>query len=130
MEFMLVVQSDKITSLRADNHPSVQSDLYSAVLPSKCSLSLSASRLCQCPNGPFPLPLACLCRSAKCVFVVGIYDARVLSDIRYFQKRLAAFVDGDCLELTESIAHKIYRGAFHRQCLCTFVGEDDGDRVE
>jgi len=36
--------------------------------------------------------LARLCRSNKCVFVVGIYDARVLSDIRYFQKRLAAFV--------------------------------------
>src|SRR5660397_57553 len=87
-------------------------------------------RSCQCSNRPFPLPLPCLCRSNECVFVVGIYDARVLSDIRYFQKRLTAFVDGDCLEMTESIAHTMYRGAFHRQCLCTFVGEDDGDSVE
>ena len=87
-------------------------------------------RLCQCSNELFPVPLARLCRSNKCVFVVGIYDARVLSDIRFFQKHLAAFVDGDCLEMTESVAHEIDRGAFHRQCLCAFVGEDGGDCVE
>jgi hypothetical protein len=29
--------------LSADNHPSAQSDPYSVVLPSKCSLSVSAS---------------------------------------------------------------------------------------
>jgi hypothetical protein len=32
-----------LAPLSADNHPSVQSDLYSVVLPSKCSLSASAS---------------------------------------------------------------------------------------
>jgi hypothetical protein len=53
--------------------------------------------------------LACLCRSNKCAFVVGIHDARVLSGIHYFQKRLAAFVDADCLKMTESIAHEIDR---------------------
>ena len=74
--------------------------------------------------------MAGLCRGNKCVFVVGIHDARVLSDIRRFQKRLTAFVDGDGLEMTEGIAHEIDRGAFLRQRLCAFVGEDDGDGVE
>src|SRR5450759_5805564 len=87
-------------------------------------------RSCQCSNRSFPLPLPCLCRSNECVFVVGIYDACVLSDIRYFQKRLTAFVDGDCLEMTKSIASKIDRGAFPRQRLGAFFGEDDGDCVE
>ena len=32
-----------LTLLSADNHPSVQSTLYSVVLPSKCSLSASAA---------------------------------------------------------------------------------------
>src|ERR1019366_7485288 len=78
----------------------------------------------------FPGPIDVSFCGNKCVFVVGIHDARVLSDIRYFQKRLAAFVDGDCLEMTESIAHKIDRSAFHRQCLCPFGGKDDGDCAE
>jgi len=39
-------------------------------------------------------------------------------------------VGGDCLEVTESIAHEIDRGAFHRQCLCAFFGKDDGDSVK
>ena len=76
------------------------------------------------------MPLARLCRRNKCVFVVGIHDAGVLSDIRTFQKRPAAFVDGDCLEMTERIAHEIDRGAFPRQRFCAFVGEDDGDCIE
>ena len=87
-------------------------------------------RLCQCSNGLFPVPLPCLCRSNKCVLVIGINDARVVPDIRCFQKRLAAFVDGDCLKVTESIAYEIDRGAFLRQCLCAFVGKDDGDGVK
>ena len=53
-----------------------------------------------------------------------------LTDIRYLQKRLAAFVDGDCLEMTESIAHETDRGAFHRQCFWAFVGEAECDCVE
>src|SRR5659263_5346 len=92
--------------------------------------ALRNGRLRQGSNGLFPVPLARLRRSDKCVCVVGIHDACVLSDIRCFQKRPAAFVDGDCLEMTESIAHEIDRGAFHRQRLCAFVGEDDGDCVE
>src|ERR1019366_8374828 len=44
-------------------------------------------RLCQCSNGLFPVPLARLRRNNKCVGVVGIYDACVLSDIRTFQQR-------------------------------------------
>src|SRR5665647_1838028 len=84
-------------------------------------------RLCQCSNRLFPVPLACLCRSNKCVFVVCIHNARVLSDMRYSQKRVAALVNGDRLEMTESIAYEIDGGSLHRQCLCAFVGEDDGD---
>src|SRR5450759_1540501 len=87
-------------------------------------------RSCQCSNRSFPLPLPCLCRSNECVFVVGIYDARVLSDIRCLQKRPAALVDGNGLKMTKSIADEIDRGAFLRQCLGAFVGEDDGDCVE
>src|SRR5665647_1599941 len=81
--------------------------------------ALRNCRLCQCSNRLFPVPLARLCRSHKCVCVVGIYDARVLSDIRYSQKRLAALVDGDRLEMTESIAYEIDGGAFHRCLLYT-----------
>src|SRR5512134_1640158 len=39
-------------------------------------------RSCQCSNRLFPVPLARLCRGDKGVLVVGIDDARVLSDIR------------------------------------------------
>src|ERR1035437_2635707 len=85
-------------------------------------------RLCQCSNKFFSLPLARLCRHNKRVCVVAAYDARVLSDIRYSQKRLAALVDGDRLEVTESIAHEIDGGAFQRQCFCAFIGKDDRDR--
>ena len=74
-----------------------------------------SSFLCQCSNRLFALPLARLCRSDKGVFVVGIHDARVLSYMRSFQQRLAALIDGDCFEMTESIAHEIDRCAFHRQ---------------
>src|ERR1035441_9121819 len=81
------------------------------------ALAICSLLLCQCSHGLFPVPLPCLCRSNKCVFVVGIHNARVLSDIRCFQKRLAALVDGDCLKMTESIAHKIDRSAFLRQRL-------------
>jgi hypothetical protein len=74
--------------------------------------------------------LAGLCRSNKSVFVVGIHDARVLSDIRGSQKRLAALVNGDCLEMTEGIAHEIDGDAFSCQYFCACVGEDNGDCVE
>src|SRR5450830_339917 len=87
-------------------------------------------RLCQCSNELFPVPLARLCRRNKCFFIAGIHDTRVLSDIRHFQERPAALVDGDCLEMAESITHEIDRGALHRQCLCAFVGEDDGEGVK
>src|SRR5665811_1882895 len=87
-------------------------------------------RLCQCSNRLFPVPLACLCRSNKRVGVVAAYHARVMSDARHFQKRLAAFVNGNGLEMTESIAHEIDGGAFHRQCFCAFIAKDDGDSVE
>jgi len=50
--------------------------------------------------------------------------------MRYSQKRLAALVDGDRLEMTESIAYEIDGGAFHRQRLCAFIGKDDGDCVK
>jgi hypothetical protein len=46
-------------------------------------------RLCECSNGLFPVPLARLCLSNKCVFVIAVHDARVLSNIRCFQERLA-----------------------------------------
>ena len=45
----------------------------------------SAERLCQCSNGLFPVPLAGLGRGNKSVCVVGIHDARILSNIRCFQ---------------------------------------------
>jgi hypothetical protein len=48
--------------------------------------------------------LARLGRRNKGVFVSCIHDTRVLSDIRFFQKSLAALVDGDGLEMTERIA--------------------------
>src|SRR5665811_551320 len=81
-------------------------------------------RLCQCSNRLFPVPLARLCRSNKRVCAVAAYHARVMSDARHFQKRSAPFVDGDCLEMTESIAHEIDGGAFHRQRFCGFIGKD------
>src|ERR1035437_9181230 len=43
-------------------------------------------RLCQCSNRLFPLPLTRLCCCNKSVSIVGIHDARVLSDIRYLQE--------------------------------------------
>jgi len=46
-----------------------------------------------------------------------------MSDIRFFQKRLAALADGDCLEVSERISHEIDRSTFHRQCFCAAVGE-------
>src|ERR1035437_4049253 len=91
--------------------------------------ALKHRRLCQRSNELFPVPLACLCRGNEGVFVVGIHDARVSSDIRSSQKLLAAFVGSNGLEMSESIPHKIDRGAFHRQGLCACVGETDGGRV-
>src|SRR5450830_147982 len=87
-------------------------------------------RLCQCSNRLFPLPLACLCRSNKCVFVACIHNARVLCDMRCLQQCLAVLVDGDRLEMTESTTHEIDGGAFHRQCFCAFIGKDNGDCVK
>jgi Cys-tRNA synthase (O-phospho-L-seryl-tRNA:Cys-tRNA synthase) len=52
------------------------------------------------PSTAFALEYQRVC--PKCAFVVGIHDARVLSGIRYFQKRLTAFVDADCLKMTEA----------------------------
>ena len=57
----------------------------------------NGAELCQYSNGPFPVPLARLCRSNKCVFIVGIHDARPLSDTRLFQQHVAAFVGGNRL---------------------------------
>src|SRR5450830_391845 len=92
--------------------------------------ALRNCRLCQCSNRLFSVPLTCLCRSNKCVFVVCIHNACVLPDMRYSQKRLAALVDGDRLEMSESIAHEIDGGAFHRQRFFAFIGKDDGDCVK
>src|SRR5450759_1633126 len=82
-------------------------------------------RLCQCSNGLFPIPLACLCCGHKGVFVADIHNACTLSDIRCFQKRKTTFVGGDGFEMAESIAHEIDCGAFLRQSLCAFIGEDN-----
>ena len=87
--------------------------------------------LCQCPDGLFAVPSSRLSNGNKCVFISYVNYAGVLFDLRRFQKDPAAFVDSDCLEMIESIAHEIDRGAFfHRQRLCAFVGENDGDRNE
>jgi hypothetical protein len=62
----------------------------------------------------FPaVPLAGLGRSNKFVFIGYIHDALVLADIRFQQERLATPVDGDCLEIAESIASEIDRGRFY-----------------
>ena len=74
-------------------------------------------QLCECSNRLFPLPLPGLGRSNKHVFVVGTHDARILPDIRLFQKRLATLVHGDGLEMTEGIANEIDRGAFRESIL-------------
>src|ERR1035437_2369575 len=86
--------------------------------------------LCQCSNGLFPIPLPCLRRSDEGVPVVDIHDARVLCDIRYFQKHLAALVDGDSLEMTEGITYKINRGTLLRQGVCAFFGKNHANCVE
>ena len=53
--------------------------------PSNIRVQRSSNRMLrQRSNGLFPLPLARLCRSDKCVFVVGIHDAGVVSDIPHF----------------------------------------------
>jgi hypothetical protein len=65
-------------------------DLRTVFRRNRAHCLLPFYRLCQCSNEFFPVPLARLCRSDKCVFVAAIHDAGVLSDIRTFQKRLAA----------------------------------------
>jgi hypothetical protein len=44
-----------------------------------------------------------------------------------FQKRRAGLVDSDYLEMAEDIPHEIDCGAFHRQSLCAFIGDDDSE---
>jgi hypothetical protein len=43
---------------------------------------------------------------------------------------LATFVDGDGLEMTEGVVNEIDCRALHRQRLCSFVGQNDGDGPE
>ena len=84
----------------------------------------------QGPNALFPRPLARLGHGNEGVLVVTIDDARVSLNIGFFQKCLAALVDGNGLEMSEGIAHEIDRCAFLGQRFCACIGKDDCNCVE
>ena len=71
-----------------------------------------------------------LCRGDESDSVVGIHNPCISSNVRRFQELFAALVEGDRFEMTVGVAHEIDGRALCRQCLRTFLGEDDGDRVE